>query len=157
MAPETALSTTVKKTLHVEVPIEKAFQVFTERMGSWWPATHHIGATPFQDVIVEKRAGGRWFERDAKGAECEWGSVLAWEPPKKVVLAWHLQPDFKYSPDQARASELALEFIAESPESTRVEFEHRNLDRHGEGWQKLRAGVDPGWTQILAQYVAGTK
>lgn len=152
-----AVSTTVKKTLHVGVPVEKAFQVFTERMGSWWPASHHIGATPFQDVILEQRAGGRWFERDAKGTECEWGSVLAWEPPKKVVLSWHLQPDFKYSPDKARASEVALEFIAESPESTRVEFEHRNLDRHGEGWQKLRAGVDPGWSLVLAGFVAAAK
>lgn len=157
MAPEMALSTAVRKTLYVEVPVEKAFQVFTERMGAWWPATHHIGTTPFQDVIVEPHAGGRWFERDAKGGECDWGSVLAWEPPKKVVLAWHLQPDFKYSSDKTRASEVALEFIAEGPEKTRVEFEHRNIDRHGEGWQKLRTSVDPGWTQVLAGYVAAAK
>ena len=157
MAPEMALSTAVRKTLYVEVPVEKAFQVFTERMGAWWPATHHIGTTPFQDVIIEPHAGGRWFERDAKGGECDWGSVLAWEPPKKVVLAWHLQPDFKYSSDKTRASEVALEFIAEGPEKTRVEFEHRNIDRHGEGWQKLRTSVDPGWTQVLAGYVAAAK
>ena len=157
MAAETVQGTAVRKTLQVGVPVEKAFQVFTERMGAWWPATHHIGGTPFQEVIVEPHAGGRWFERDAKGAECEWGRVIVWEPPKKLVLAWHLQPDFKYSPDPARASEVALEFIAEGPEATRLEFEHRNIDRHGEGWEKLRTSVDPGWTLVLAGYVAAAK
>ena len=157
MAPEIVQNTTVKKTLRVAVPIEKAFQVFTERMGAWWPATHHIGGTPFKDVIVEPRAGGRWFERDAKGTECEWGSVIGYEPPSKLLLAWHLQPDFKFSPDKSRASEVALEFIAEGPESTRVEFEHRHIDRHGEGWEKMRASVDPGWGQVLAGYVAAAK
>lgn len=157
MAAETVQNTTVRKTLHVTVPVEKAFQVFAERMGSWWPASHHIAGTPFQEVVVEPRAGGRWFERDAKGAECEWGSVIAYEPPKKLVLAWHLQPDFKFSADKARASEVVLEFVSEGPESTRVEFEHRHIDRHGEGWEKLRAGVDPGWGVVLAGYVAAAK
>ena len=154
MAPETARNAVVSKTLHVEVPVEKAFQVFTQRMGAWWPASHHIAGTPFQDVIVEPRSGGRWFERDAKGSECEWGRVLTYDPPKRLVLAWHLQPDFKYSPDTARASEVALEFIPEGLEKTRVEFEHRHLERHGEGWEKLRAGVDPGWSLVLAGYLA---
>ncbi len=153
MAPETARNAVVSKTLHVEVPIEKAFQVFTQRMGAWWPASHHIAPTPFQEVIVEPRAGGRWFERDAKGSECEWGRVLTYEPPKLLILAWHLQPDFKFNPDKGRSSEVALEFIAEGPESTRVEFEHRHLERHGEGWEKLRAGVDPGWGLVLAGFV----
>jgi uncharacterized protein YndB with AHSA1/START domain len=153
MAPETVRNAVVSKTLHVEVPIEKAFQVFTQRMGAWWPASHHIAPTPFQEVIVEPRAGGRWFERDAKGSECEWGRVLTYEPPKRLILAWHLQPDFKFNPDKGRSSEVALEFIAEGPESTRVEFEHRHLERHGEGWEKLRAGVDPGWGLVLAGFV----
>ena len=154
MAPDTARNAVVSKTLHVEVPIEKAFQVFTQRMGAWWPASHHIAPTPFQEVVVEPRAGGRWFERDAKGSECEWGRVLTYEPPKRLVLAWHLQPDFKFHPDKDRSSEVALEFIAEGPESTRVEFEHRHLERHGEGWEKLRAGVDPGWGLVLSGFVA---
>lgn len=153
MAPETARNAVVSKTLHVEVPIEKAFQVFTQRMAAWWPATHHIAPTPFQEVVVEPRSGGRWFERDAKGSECEWGRVLTYEPPKRLVLAWHLQPDYKFNPDKERSSEVALEFIAEGPESTRVEFEHRHLERHGEGWEKLRAGVDPGWGLVLAGFV----
>jgi hypothetical protein len=156
-APEAAQSKVVKKTLHVTVPIEKAFQVFAQRMGTWWPARHHIGGTAFQEVIVDPRAGGRWFERDAKGAECEWGSVIAWKPPKKLVLAWHLQPDFKYSPDPAHTSEVVVEFIADGQESTRVEFEHRHIERHGEGWEKMRTSVDSGWGQVLAGYVAAAK
>jgi uncharacterized protein YndB with AHSA1/START domain len=159
MAPEAAPSAAVKRTIRVNVPIEKAFQVFTERMGTWWPATHHIGAQPFRDVIVERRAGGRWFERDANGAECDWGRVLAWEPPYRLTLSWHLQPDFKDNADPTLASEVALEFIAEGKEATRMELEHRHIERHGQGWENLRKGVDApgGWTGVLEQYVAAAK
>jgi len=159
MAPETAQNAVVKRTLHVEVPVERAFRVFTKRMGSWWPASHHIGNVPFKDILIDKKAGGRWYEINAEGAECIWGTVLEWEPPRKVVLSWHLQPDWSFSPDLARASEVALEFIAEGPESTRVEFEHRHLERHGEGWQKMReqVGSEGGWPMILELYVKATR
>jgi uncharacterized protein YndB with AHSA1/START domain len=141
------------------VPIEKAFEVFTKKMGTWWPATHHIAPKPFTEIVIEPRTGGRWFERDADGAECEWGRVLAWEAPKRLVVSWQLQPDWKFSGDMERASEVALEFFAEGPESTRVEFEHRHIERHGEGWEKLRAGVDAagGWTAILQLYREAAK
>jgi len=86
-------------------------------MAAWWPATHHIAKEPFTEIIVEPRAGGRWYERDAKGNDCDWGRVLVWEPPHKVVTTWQLQPDWKFSPDLSRASEVALEFIAEGQES----------------------------------------
>ena len=155
MTPETAQDAVVRRTLRVEVPIEKAFKVFTERMGRWCPATHHIGGTPFKDIFVEPRVGGRWYEINVEGAECIWGSVLAWEPPRRVVLSWHVQPDWSVNGDMARASEVALEFLAEGPESTRVEFEHRRLDKHGEGWTKMReqVGAPGGWTAVLALYV----
>jgi uncharacterized protein YndB with AHSA1/START domain len=155
MAPEAAPSAAVKRTIHVNVPIEKAFQVFTERMAAWWPATHHIAKEAFTEIIVEPRPGGRWYERDAKGNACDWGQVVIWEPPRKLVATWQLQPDFKFSPDLSLASEVELEFIAEGPEATRVEFEHRRLERHGVGWQELRKAVDApgGWTLVLAQYV----
>src|SRR5271167_1104105 len=130
MNPELALTVAVKRTIRVDVPIEKAFQVFVERMGDWWPASHHIGVEPFTSIVVEKREGGRWFERDGNGTECDWGRVLLWEPPRRLILSWHLQVDFKYSPDRTRASEVALEFIAEGPATTRVELAHRNLERH---------------------------
>ena len=155
MAPEAAPAAAVKRTIHVNVPIEKAFKVFTERMGRWWPATHHVGGTPFKDILIEPRVGGRWYEINVEGAECIWGSVLAWEPPKRVVLSWHLQPDWSFNGDMARASEVALEFLAEGLESTRVEFEHRRLEKHGEGWTKMReqVGAPGGWPAILSLYV----
>ena len=159
MAPQTAPTATVKRTLHLNVPIEHAFRVFTERMGSWWPASHHVGETPFKDILIDPRAGGRWYEVNVKGEECLWGTVLAWEPPKRVVLSWHLQPDWSFSPDMARASEVALEFVAEGLEKTRVEFEHRHLERHGAGWEKLheQVGAEGGWPMILEQYIAATE
>jgi uncharacterized protein YndB with AHSA1/START domain len=159
MAPETAQNAVVRRTLHVEVPIEKAFQVFTARMGKWWPASHHVGGTPFKDILIDPKEGGRWYEINADGAECIWGTVVAWEPPKKVVLSWHLQPDWSFNADLAKASEVALEFVAEGQEKTRVEFEHRHLERHGEGWQAMRekVGAEGGWPVILAEYVAATK
>ena len=123
-------------------------------MGTWWPASHHIAKTPFAEVVVEPRVGGRWFERDAAGAECDWGKVLVFDPPKQLVVSWHLQADWHYDPDMSRASEVAFQFIEEGPEATRMEFEHRHLERHGEGWEQIRAGVDSpgGWTGILAKY-----
>ncbi len=153
MAPETVQNAVVRKTLHVEVPVEKAFQIFTQRMGAWWPASHHVGKTPFRDVIVEPKAGGRWYEINVEDVEIDWGSVVAYEPPKRVVLGWHLQPDFHFDADPAKASEVVLEFVKEGPEKTRVEFEHRHLERHGEGWQKLAADVNGGWDTVLAGYV----
>ena len=159
MAAQTAPTAGVKRTLHLNVPIEHAFRVFTERMGSRWPASHHVGETPFKDILIDPRAGGRWYEVNVKGEECLWGTVLAWEPPKRVVLSWHLQPDWSFSPDTARASEVVLEFVAEGMEKTRVEFEHRHLERHGAGWEKLReqVGAEGGWPMILEQYIAATK
>ena len=159
MHPEPAPMALVKRTIRVDVPIEKAFQVFVERMGDWWPASHHIGVEPFTTIVIEKREGGRWFERDSNGTECDWGRVLLCQPPRRLILSWHLQPDFKYSSDRTRASEVALQFIAEGPEATRLDFEHRYLERHGEGFKKLLESVGSagGWTAVLAQYVEALK
>jgi uncharacterized protein YndB with AHSA1/START domain len=159
MSPEPAPMAVVKRTIRVEVPLEKAFLVFTEKKGAWWPAAHHIGAEPFADVVVEPRVGGRWYERDSNGTECDWGRVLVWEPPRKVVVSWQLQPDWKFSNDMSRAGEVSFEFVAEGSSATRLEFEHRHIERHGDGYEQLRAGVDSpgGWTMILQQYVAALK
>lgn len=161
MTAQAAPTAAVKRTLHVAVPIDYAFRTLTERMGTWWPASHHIGKTPFAEIVVEPRAGGRWFEGDAAGSECDWGKVLVFDPPKQLVVSWHLQADWHYDPDMSRASEVAFQFIEEGPEATRIEFEHRHLERHGEGWEQIRAGVDSpgGWTGVLGQYqqcLAGT-
>lgn len=154
MTSQPTRAVSVKRSLRIGVPIDRAFRVLTQKMGAWWPATHHIAKTPFAEIVVEPNAGGRWFERDSNGAECDWGKVLVWEPPKRIVFSWHLQPDFQFNPDANLASEVWFEFVAEGPEVTRLEFEHRHLERHGEGWENLRKGVDSpgGWTAVLAEY-----
>jgi uncharacterized protein YndB with AHSA1/START domain len=109
--------------------------------------------------VIDPHTGGRCYEINIKGETCIWGRVLAWEPPKKVVLSWHLQPDWSFSPDLARANEVAMEFIAEGPEQTRLEFEHRHLERHGAGWESLREqiGSAGGWPTILELYLEAAK
>jgi len=149
----------VRKSVRVEAPIERAFSVFVEQMETWWPATHHIGKTPFVAIFVEPRAGGRWYERNANGEQCDWGTVLAWDPPHRVTFSWHVgpghdQPDWVRDPDLAKASEVEIRFTAQGPSTTLVELEHSKLERHGEGYQKLREIFDgPGaWGDILALY-----
>lgn len=149
----------VRKCVQVQAPLERAFSVFVEQMETWWPAEHQIGAQPFQSIFVEPRAGGRWYERDAAGNECDWGQVLAWEPPHRVVFSWHLGPDWKFNPDLAKASRVEIRFAAAGPSATMVELEHSAIERHGEGYEQLRAVLDgpKAWEYTLAEYerVAG--
>jgi uncharacterized protein YndB with AHSA1/START domain len=154
--PTSAEEAVVRKTLLVRAGMERAFSVFVEQMETWWPATHHIGSTPFEAIFVEPRVGGRWYERNAQGEQCEWGTVLAWDPPHRVTFSWHLgpghdQPDWQFDPDPGKASEVEISFVPEGPNSTRINLEHRCLERHGEGYQQLRAVFDgPGaWNTIL--------
>jgi uncharacterized protein YndB with AHSA1/START domain len=153
MLAGTPAESVVRKSLLVECSREHAFQIFTEHMGQWWPATHHVGDTPFRDVIVEPRTGGRWYEIDVQERQGAWGHVLAWEPPHRVVLSWHLNTKFAFDPDLGRASEIHVRFVAEAPTKTRMEFEHRGLERHGEGYQALRDMLDNGWVTVLAEFV----
>jgi uncharacterized protein YndB with AHSA1/START domain len=105
------------------------------------------------DAVIEPKAGGRWYERGTDGVECDWGQVLAYEPPARVLLSWHLQGDWSYDPDPARASEVEVRFVAEAPDVTRVELEHRHIERHADP-EQVRAGIDSpgGWVGILAGY-----
>jgi Activator of Hsp90 ATPase homolog 1-like protein len=143
----------VTKTLTVRAGRAHAFTVFTERFFTWWPKAHHIGDADLADAVIEPRVGGRWYERGVDGSECDWGAVLVWEPPGRLVLSWHLQADFDYDPDPARASEIEVRFVAEAPDRTRVEFSHSHLERHDDP-ERVRTGVDGpgGWTSILAAY-----
>ncbi len=145
----------VSKSITVEAPVARAFEVFTSGMSRWWPLdTHHIGEREPNEVVVEPRAGGRWFERADDGGECEWGRVLEWEPPNRVVFAWHLGPEWKYDPNPAKATEVEILFIAESPATTRVELEHRGFEVHGERADELRVGVsqEGGWSGLLKRF-----
>ena len=146
----------VLKSIRVKAPIERAFSVFVEQMETWWPATHHIGGTPFQAIFGKPRVGGRWYERKVKGEQCDWGTVLKWDPPRCVCFSWHVgpghdQPDWKFDPDMTKSSEVEVRFFAQGDDSTLVELEHRRIGRHGEGAEQLRELFDgPGaWIGIL--------
>jgi uncharacterized protein YndB with AHSA1/START domain len=144
----------VFKSVRVRIPLDRAFSLFVERMDTWWPAVHHLGAQPFHAIVIEPRRGGRWYERDAQGNECDWGRVLAWEPPHRLSLSWHLGPDWKHNPDLAKASEVAIRFIEEGPSITRVELEHSGFERHGEGYETLRDAMNQpdAWAATLAAF-----
>jgi len=152
----TSTETSVRKSVVVNAPIAHAFKVFTERFDSWWPRTHHIGKVEPYTAILEPREGGRWFERGADGSECEWGRVLVYAPPKQVTVSWHLGPTYEYDPDPAKASRVEVNFHDEGNGKTRVELVHSGLERHGEGWEKLRdsVGSHGGWLGIMDNYAA---
>jgi Activator of Hsp90 ATPase homolog 1-like protein len=145
----------VSKEITVEASQARAFDVFTRELGAWWPlATHHIGTAPAETAIIEPRAGGRWFERSADGRECEWGRVLVWDPPGRLVLSWEISADFKH--DESIDTEVEVSFVSLGPALTRVELEHRRLDSYGAAVDKMRGIFDSenGWTWILRSFAS---
>jgi uncharacterized protein YndB with AHSA1/START domain len=140
----------VRKSVVVNAPLTHTFAVFTEQHGAWWPLkTHHIGADPAQTAIIEPRAGGRWFERSSDGAECDWGRVLVWDPPHRIVLSWDISADWKYDPKLG--TEVEVRFFSEGSGTTRVELEHRHLERYGAQAERMQETFDSemGWGGIL--------
>ncbi|NGO47555.1 SRPBCC family protein [Streptomyces ureilyticus] len=137
----------------VNVPVERAFRVFTESFGDWWPSDYHIGQVEMAEAILEPREGGRWYERGVDGTECDWGRVLAWDPPHRLVVTWQINGHWQYDPDPDHASEIELRFTADGPDQTAVELEHRHLDRLVEG-QALRDGITGGggWSTVLEAF-----
>ena len=146
----------VQKTVRVAVSPQKAFEIFTARMSKWWLLEHSILKTPRESVVVEPRKGGRWYERGVDGTECMWGYVIAWEPPNRVVLTWQIDGAWQFS--EQFVTELEIRFIPDGPDGTRVELEHRNMERFGEGAEAMRAALDgnEGWGAELASFVAAT-
>lgn len=149
----------VVREIVVEAAAPIAFEVFTDRFDTWWPREHHLGETDLAEVVIEPREGGRWYERGTDGSECDWGRVLTWDPPNEVTLTWAISPRWQPESDPARASTVAVRFLVEGPSTTRVVFEHRDLDRHGEGWQGLREQVagEGGWPGLLARYAEAAR
>lgn len=147
----------VRHTITVEAPLGHAFEVFTRGIDTWWFRDHHIGTEPLKEVVMEPREGGRVFERGIRGAECDWGRVLVWDPPSRLVVSWGIGGDWRFDPDLAHASEYEVRFIEESPARTRVEFEHRHFERHGGVGQSIRDSVDKGWPKLLAAYAGSAK
>ena len=131
----------VRKSISVEAPRAVAWRVFTEKIGTWWPLAHYkIGKSKAVDAVIEPRTGGRWFERGEDGSTCDWGSVLAWEPQARLVLSWDITADWQYDPELK--TEIEVQFIAEGPNTTRVELEHRKLDRYGSRRDEMRRIFD---------------
>lgn len=144
----------VRKTITVQASVERAFRVFTEGIDAWWPRSHHIGKSPMKEAIVEGRAGGRCYSRQIDGTDCDWGTVLAWDPPHRFVMAWQVTPAWGYEPDTARSSEVEVRFTAVAEGMTRVDLEHRHFERHGAGADSMRNAVDApnGWEGLLNLY-----
>ena len=146
--------TAVRKHVLVDAPVERAFGVFTERFGDFKPREHNLLGAPIVETIFEPRVGGHIVDRAEDGSECRWARILVYEPPTRVVFSWDIGPTWQFEPDPANASEVEVRFIAEGAERTRVELEHRHIDRHGPGWEGVHAGVDAdgGWPLYLARY-----
>ena len=143
----------VRKTVTVAADPARAFAVFTSRLDAWWPSTHHIGASPIKHAVLEPGVGGRWYEIGEDGGETNWGEVLAWEPPLRLVLGWRIK-DWKYDPEVLTEVEVVFTPLADG--STRVDLEHRHLERLGESADRARMNFDApnGWGKILDQFRA---
>jgi uncharacterized protein YndB with AHSA1/START domain len=145
----------VRKVSMVAAPPVVAWRVFTERMGTWWPLTvYKIGKVNAVDAVLEPRVGGRWYERGDDGSTCDWGSVLVWEPPSRLVLSWDVSADWQYDPELK--TEIEIRFIAVGEDGTRVELEHRKLDRYGARRDEMRRIFDTegDWGRLLAMFAA---
>jgi uncharacterized protein YndB with AHSA1/START domain len=149
-----ASDTSITNSIVVDAPIERAFAVFTDDFGSFKPPEHNMLQVDIAETVFETHVGGNIYDRGVDGSECRWARVLAFEPPNRVVFSWDISPHWQIETDPDKASEVEVRFIAETPERTRVELEHRNLDRHGEGWEGVREGVhgDQGWPLYLGRF-----
>jgi uncharacterized protein YndB with AHSA1/START domain len=146
LMPKTARGSSVRAQIIVDVPVARAFAVFTND-ATWKPPEHNLLGVEIAESVFEAYEGGYLYDRGVDGSECRWARVLAYEPPNRVVLAWLITPGWRIEADVSRTSEVEVRFIAEAPERTSVEIEHRNLERHGEGWEALRdaVGAPDGW------------
>jgi uncharacterized protein YndB with AHSA1/START domain len=146
--------TSVRTSILVEATIERAFRVFTEDFGSFKPPEHNMLGVEIAETVFEPHVGGHLYDRGVDGSECRWARVLAYEPPNRVVISWDISPHWQLETDLEKTSEVEVRFVSETPDRTRVELEHRNLERHGEDWGALRDGVagEDGWPLYLRRF-----
>jgi hypothetical protein len=146
----------VRRSITVKTTQKRAFEIFTADFDSWWPRSHHIGKSPMKRALIEGRVGGRCYSEQADGTDCPWGEVTLWEPPKRFVMAWNINLDWQYESDPAKSSEVEVRFTPELGGSTRVDLEHRNFERLGTDWEKMRDGVSAvgGWGSLLELFAA---
>jgi uncharacterized protein YndB with AHSA1/START domain len=145
---------TVRRQIVVDASKDAAFSAFVERFGDFKPPEHNLLGVEITETRFEPRVGGHIFDRAADGTECRWARVLAYDPPDRVVFSWDISPQWQLETDERNTSEVEVRFVAESPERTRLELEHRHLDRHGPGWESLSDAIDSGggWPLYLARY-----
>ena len=146
----------VRKQIVVQAPIDRAFAVFTERFGDFKPPEHNLLAAPIAETVFEPIVGGNIIDRAMDGSECRWARILAYDPPQRLVFSWDIGPSWQIETDPNLTSEVEVRFFTETPNTTRVELEHRHIDRHGPGWQAVSDGIDgdEGWPLYLARYAA---
>ena len=146
----------MRKEIVVDAPVERAFAVFTERIGDFKPPEHNLLQVPIAVTVFEPRVGGHIIDRGADGTECRWASILAYDPPHRVAFSWNIGPSWQIEPDPANRSEVEVRFTALGDDRTRVELEHRNIDRHGPGWQAVHDGIEgeAGWPLYLSRYAS---
>ena len=151
-----AADTAVRTSIVVNAPVAHAFSVYTEQMGSWWPPEHHLLQGELAGMVFEPRAGGHIYDRATDGSECRWARVLAYEPPHRLVFSWDISLQWTLETDPARTSEVEVRFVALDDGRTRVELEHRHLERHGDGWEAMRSAVGSadGWDAGMVRYAA---
>ena len=147
---------TVRAHIVVEAPLDRAFAVFTERFGDIKPPEHNLLSAPLAETVFEPRVGGNIIDRAADGTECRWARILAYDPPDRVIFSWDISPQWRLETEPDLTSEVEVRFVAETPLRTRLELEHRHIDRHGAGWEAVGEGVDgdEGWPLYLARYAA---
>jgi uncharacterized protein YndB with AHSA1/START domain len=146
----------VRKSVTVKATPARAFEIFTRELDSWWPRSHHIGKSPMKRALIEEREGGRCYTEQEDGTECDWGSVVLWDPPRRFVMAWQITHEWGYEPDLAKSSEVEVSFTPAAGGGTRVDLVHRFFSRHGVGGASMRASVDApnGWNGLLSLYAA---
>ncbi len=149
-----ATDTAVHASIVVEAPIARAFSVFTEDIGSWWSPEHHVLDAELAEMVFEPRQGGHVYDRGVDGSECRWARVLAYDPPHRLVISWDISSRWQLETQLDKTSEVEVRFLSEAPQRTRVELEHRNLERHGDGWEQMRdaVGSPGGWAGGLQRF-----
>lgn len=148
--------TVVRRQVVVQAPVAEAFAAFTKRFGDFKPAEHNLLRSPIVETVFDEKVGGHIYDRGEDGSECRWARILAFDPPNRLVFSWDISPQWQVETELENTSEVEVRFIEEAPGRTRVELEHRHLDRHGPGWPSVSDGVnaDDGWPLYLARYAA---
>jgi uncharacterized protein YndB with AHSA1/START domain len=146
--------TQVVTSVLVDASPARAFSVFTQDIGAWWPPEHHILQGELAEMVFEPREGGHVYDRAVDGTECRWARVLVYDPPGRIVISWDISLDWQIETDPKKTSEVEVRFVAEGSDRTRVELEHRFLERHGSGWEHMRdaIGSPDGWTKGLERF-----